>query len=395
MAGSRLARYAWLVLAFNLLVILWGAYVRATGSGAGCGRHWPLCDGEVVPRAPSVEKSIEFTHRASSGLALVGVVALAVAAFRSRPAGHPVRRAAAWALGLMLLEAALGAALVLFELVDRNASVARAVVVPIHLTNTLLLLAALAAAASAAALPLDARPQERTRSRGGLVTLLLLVAAGASGGIAALGDTLFPSTTLGEAMRQDLDATSHFLLRLRVAHPLVAATAAVAVLLLAQRARSSGSSSRWITAAAIFALSQLVVGLLNLALLAPIPVQLTHLLLADLLWVSAFLAWRESGGRRPAQGGGPVGDSVGPLPDLSRSRPKILRSHSRSDPFLLSRSARMPGSIAWARQPPWRWQTELGMRSERKASARTSGQRSVASSPVCGSISTTCTPVGG
>jgi len=293
-SGSRLARYAWLVLAFNLLVILWGAYVRATGSGAGCGRHWPLCDGEVVPRAPSVEKSIEFTHRASSGLALVAVVVLAIAAFRSRPAGHPIRRAAVWALGLMLLEAALGAALVLFELVDRNASVARAVMVPIHLTNTLLLLAALAASARSAALPLAARADERARSRGGLVVLLLLVVAAASGAVAALGDTLFPSTTLGEAMRQDLDATSHFLLRLRVAHPLVATTAAVAVMLLAQRARSSGSSSRWPTAASIFALSQLVVGSLNLALLAPLPLQLVHLLLADLLWISAFLTWRES-----------------------------------------------------------------------------------------------------
>ena len=293
MSASRLARAAWLVLAFNLLVILWGAYVRATGSGAGCGRHWPLCDGEVVPRAPSVEKSIEFTHRASSGLALVGVALLAVAAFRSRPAGHPVRRAAAWALGLMLLEAALGAALVLFELVDKNVSFARAVMVPVHLTNTLLLLAALAAVASAAALPLEARSDERARSRGGIVTLLLLVVAAASGAVAALGDTLFPSTTLGEAMRQDLDATSHFLLRLRVAHPFVATTAAVAVLLLAQRARSAAGPSRSITAAAILALLQLVVGSLNLALLAPIPLQLTHLLLADLLWISAFLAWWE------------------------------------------------------------------------------------------------------
>lgn len=293
MHASRLSRFAWLVLAFNLLVILWGAYVRATGSGAGCGRHWPLCDGEVVPRAPSIEKSIEFTHRASSGLALVAVVALAIAAFRSRPAGHPVRRAVLWALGLMLLEAALGAALVLFELVNRNASVARAVVVPVHLTNTLLLLAALAATASAAALPPEARAAAGTRSRGGLLTLLLLIAAGASGGVAALGDTLFPATTLGEAMRQDLDATSHFLLRLRVAHPLIAATAAVVVVVLAQRARAAGGS-RWFVAAATLALVQLAVGMANLALLAPIPLQLLHLLIADLLWISAFLAWRES-----------------------------------------------------------------------------------------------------
>ena len=66
---NRLARYAWGVLGINLLVILWGAYVRATGSGAGCGSHWPLCNGEVVPRSAGLATLIEFTHRATSGVA--------------------------------------------------------------------------------------------------------------------------------------------------------------------------------------------------------------------------------------------------------------------------------------------------------------------------------------
>ncbi|MEZ4640810.1 MAG: COX15/CtaA family protein [Caldilineaceae bacterium] len=46
---NALAKYSWGVLFYNLLVIMWGAYVRATGSGAGCGRHWPVCNGEVIP----------------------------------------------------------------------------------------------------------------------------------------------------------------------------------------------------------------------------------------------------------------------------------------------------------------------------------------------------------
>jgi heme A synthase len=122
MPRSRLARYAWIVVALNLAVILWGAWVRVSGSGAGCGSHWPLCDGEVLPREASAEKWIEFTHRATSGLALLAVLALAVAAVRSRPARHPARRAAAAAVVFVLLEAALGAALVLFGLVVDDAS---------------------------------------------------------------------------------------------------------------------------------------------------------------------------------------------------------------------------------------------------------------------------------
>ena len=74
--AANFTRYAWAVLAANLLVILWGAYVRASGSGAGCGSHWPLCNGEVVPHSPRIQTVIEFTHRAMSGVALLAVVAL-------------------------------------------------------------------------------------------------------------------------------------------------------------------------------------------------------------------------------------------------------------------------------------------------------------------------------
>src|SRR5512143_3099536 len=140
---TRLHRFAWLVLLWNLVVILWGAFVRATGSGAGCGAHWPLCNGEVLPRSPALETMIEFLHRTTSGLALLLVLALALWVFRARRAKHPARRAAAAAVGLILLEAALGASLVLFRLVAANESVARALFMALHLVNTLLLLAAL------------------------------------------------------------------------------------------------------------------------------------------------------------------------------------------------------------------------------------------------------------
>ena len=133
--NPKLARYAWFVLAWNVGVILWGAYVRATGSGAGCGAHWPLCNGEVVPRAPSTEMLIEFSHRLSSGLALVAVVLLAVWTWRTLAAGHPARRGAAASLAFIVIEALLGAGLVLFRLAAQDESVARAMVMPLHLAN--------------------------------------------------------------------------------------------------------------------------------------------------------------------------------------------------------------------------------------------------------------------
>src|SRR6188472_342187 len=111
---TRLARFAWAVLAYNVAVIVWGAYVRATGSGAGCGAHWPLCNGTVILRAPAVETLIEFSHRATSGLSLILVVVLFFWARRVAAAGHPVRLGATLSLAFMLSEAALGAGLVLF-----------------------------------------------------------------------------------------------------------------------------------------------------------------------------------------------------------------------------------------------------------------------------------------
>lgn len=292
MSAARLVLLARLVLAWNLLVILWGAVVRATGSGAGCGSHWPLCDGQVVPRADSVEQAIEFTHRATSGIALVAVVGFALLAFRARPAGHPVRRAAVAATVLIVVEALLGAGLVLFELVADDASLARAWAMAAHLVNTFLLLAALALGVHTAAgggWPRLARAPRFARAW--LATLGLLALAGASGAVAALGDTLFPARDLAHALEQDLAGTAHVLLRLRLAHPVLAAVAAAVVLLGGWKlALDGGPGHRAARAAAALALVQIVVGVVNVALLAPIPLQLAHLLLADLLWIAVVLA---------------------------------------------------------------------------------------------------------
>ena len=140
---SSFAKYSWFVLGYNLLVILWGAYVRATGSCAGCGSHWPLCNGEVIPRAPRIETIIELTHRLSSGLSLILVVILFIWAWRSYPRGSLVRKGSGLVMVFILTESLIGAGLVLFEWVGQDTSTSRAVAISIHLINTYLLIGAL------------------------------------------------------------------------------------------------------------------------------------------------------------------------------------------------------------------------------------------------------------
>jgi heme a synthase len=290
---NRFARYAWLTLVYNVAVILWGAIVRATGSGAGCGSHWPLCNGEVVPRAPRVETIIEFSHRATSGIALLLVVGLAVWAFRSRPRGDAARRAAVWSLIFMLSEAAVGAGLVLFELVADNQSMARALFVATHLINTFLLLSALTLTARFASGGAPFRLRGHSLVGGGIVLGFAgLLLAGVSGAVAALGDTLFPATSLAHALEQDLSPTAHLLIRLRIFHPGIAVAAGLVTLWIALKILKlhvSPAADRfaWWTGGLVF--TQLLAGLVNVLLLAPVWMQVVHLLVADLLWISFLM----------------------------------------------------------------------------------------------------------
>jgi heme a synthase len=307
---NRLARFAWIVVAWNLVVIGWGAYVRASGSGAGCGQHWPLCNGEIVPRAPALATIIELTHRLTSGLALLGLLALVVAVWRTRPAGHPARRAAGWSLLFMLTEAGVGAGLVLFELVADNASLARALFMAVHLANTFLLLGAMTLTARWLE---DGPVGMSIARRGGRATIIGLLAlgvlvVGVSGAVAALGDPLFPATSLAHALQQDLSPTSHVLIRLRVIHPTLAAIVAMALIVLAPRLPVEGDDARPGIGpgarVALLAGLQAALGGLNVVLLAPVWLQLVHLLVADLLWIAvvllaaAVLAGREAAGYR-------------------------------------------------------------------------------------------------
>ncbi|QSQ11406.1 COX15/CtaA family protein [Myxococcus landrumensis] len=278
------------VLVFTLGVILWGAFVRATGSGAGCGDHWPVCNGEVVPREPTIQTMIEYTHRVTSGLVMMLAVALCVWALRAHAKGHPVRKAASWALFFMLTEALVGAGIVLLKYVADNASMGRAVWMGVHLVNTFLLVGAqtLVVWFSRGHAPLTFRGQGWVGALVG-VSIAGMLLLGVSGAIAALGDTLFPSETLMEGLRQDVSDTAHVLVRRRVLHPVLAICMGALLVFMGRwmaKLRPSADVKRAATVITGLYVAQLAVGVVNVVLLAPVWLQLVHLLMADFVWMA-------------------------------------------------------------------------------------------------------------
>lgn len=293
LVSRRFIYYVWVTLLFTVLVILWGALVRATGSGAGCGSHWPLCNGALLPDIPHQSTFIEFFHRVTSGLALLLVVGLVVWAVRVLPKGDAVRWAAWVALFFMITESLIGAALVLFELVGENSSVARAIWMALHLGNTFLLLTPLTLMAwwcSGGSVVRDSPDRLLLLLLGGglLGTLLL----GMTGAIAALGSTLFPARSLQEGLQQDFAASAHFLIRLRILHPLVAIGMTAYLMTIAwvvhRYVPATATRRLAITNIALFGV-QLAIGGMNVFLMAPLWMQLVHLLLALIIWMTMVL----------------------------------------------------------------------------------------------------------
>lgn len=290
---TRFAKYTWFVLAFNLGVIMWGAYVRATGSGAGCGSHWPLCNGVVIPRSDQIETMVEFTHRLSSGAAFLLVVGMLIWAWRIFPQRHRVRTGAILSMVFMITEALVGAGLVLFELVADNTSSARALSISVHLVNTFILLACIAMTAWWAS-----GGKIVAIRWGEIVVWLLLIGftgvliLGMSGALTALGDTLFPVNSLEEGLRQDFSSTAHILVRLRILHPTIAVVTAFYLIFVINWISSRVSQGKnrqigWVLISLM--VIQLLAGLVNVFLLAPVWMQMVHLLLSDLIWISLVL----------------------------------------------------------------------------------------------------------
>jgi heme a synthase len=280
--GRGLTAYAWCVLAFMVLVVLEGAIVRATGSGAGCGNHWPLCNGDFFPHHPRLATVIEYTHRSMTGFCSTMVAILIAWVFFARLKGDRARRAAVWVGVLLLTEALLGAVLVKGGYVETNASNARVFMQCIHFTNTMLLIAALTLTVwwLRPRSGFESRLAPEARSLAWLSIVATLV-VGATGSVAALADTLFPSPSFLAGLADDFAAAAPLMVRMRWLHPAAALIGVVCVTWLYLRVRSK--AARWVMALLVL---QLVLGVGDVLLLAPTWMQVLHLLGADLYWIA-------------------------------------------------------------------------------------------------------------
>ena len=289
--SPALRSFAWGVLAYFVAVILWGTLVRATGAGAGCGNYWPLCNGTVLQHSASVNTMIEFTHRVTSGLSFFAVVGLLAWTFAGTVRGHLARAAVVASVVFTLIEAILGALLVKLGLTAQSLSPLRPAYLALHLTNTLLLLGALTLTAH-----LLSRQKAFLRGTvhvvaplGAVASILVVMMVGVTGSLAALGDTLFPESSLGMALAQDFSPASGWLVRWRWMHPTVAFVASIFLIWLLVRAaqRKTDWDNRGLSAVILLLLAGVyVLGLTDVILLAPLWVQVSHLLAADTLWAA-------------------------------------------------------------------------------------------------------------
>jgi len=280
----KVAWFAWGTLGYFILVVLWGAVVRATDSGGGCGANWPLCNGDFFPHHPRLATLIEFTHRSTSGVCSFLTIALALWTFRRTPKHHPARKSVLSAAFFLVMEALLGAALVLRHWVEKDVSTGRTIAQSIHFTNTLLLMGALALTAwFLRPYANDAQDPVAGSRPAAWLAVFATIAVGATGSLAALADTLFPSPTLLAALHADLAAGAPVLIRMRWLHPAAAVLSFACVVVLL---RSMPKWNRTATAVCALLAAQFVLGIADVLLLAPTWMQILHLLGADLYWVA-------------------------------------------------------------------------------------------------------------
>lgn len=287
---SRFLRLSCLSLLLVVAVIVWGAFVRSSGSGAGCGAHWPLCDGEIIPKSLFYERIIEYTHRTTSGVALLAVFLQFFWSRKIDPKLRVTKLSCLASLVLILIEAGIGAGLVLFELVADNDSLSRATIIGVHLLNSMLLLASMVLTPWSFYFKIqrvELPPRREIISAASLILLMLLV--GATGAVTALGNTLFPSTVLLDGIRDDFASTSHILIRLRIIHPILACVLALFIAKYSYERMCRYPNGDLVNSISKYLIGftglQVTMGVANVVLLAPTWLQMLHLIGADLCWM--------------------------------------------------------------------------------------------------------------
>ena len=277
----KVESYAKAGLLLSIASILAGAFVRATGSGDGCGATWPTCKGKIIPALSDTSELIEFSHRSVSGVLLV-VTLIIFAKTRKFQKESLVRTVTNYLTFFVIFEALIGAVIVIFEWVGLNSSLPRIIAVPIHLVNTFGLLGSYAILYKI--LQDDLQNIKNMFNKNFLLISSLFLLSGATGSITALADVLFPSASFVEGFLADFDRTSEVLTRLRILHPIISSILSIVLYVYATGIRKKYNVS--VKPLQILILIAVFLGVINVLSNIVLPLSILHLAIADFLWIS-------------------------------------------------------------------------------------------------------------
>ena len=277
----KVESYAKAGLLLSIASILAGAFVRATGSGDGCGATWPTCKGKIIPALSDTSELIEFSHRSVSGVLLV-VTLIIFAKTRKFQKDSLLRTVTNYLTFFVIFEALIGAVIVIFEWVGLNSSLPRIIAVPIHLVNTFGLLGSYAILYKI--LQDDLQNIKNVFNKNFLLISSLFLLSGATGSITALADVLFPSASFVEGFLADFDRTSEVLTRLRILHPIISSTLSIVLYVYATGIRKKYNVG--VKPLQILILIAVFLGVINVLSNIVLPLSILHLAIADFLWIS-------------------------------------------------------------------------------------------------------------
>ena len=277
----KVESYAKAGLLLSIASILAGAFVRATGSGDGCGATWPTCKGKIIPALSDTSELIEFSHRSVSGVLLV-VTLIIFAKTRKFQKDSLVRIVTNYLTFFVIFEALIGAVIVIFEWVGLNSSLPRIIAVPIHLVNTFGLLGSYAILYKI--LQDDLQNIKNMFNKNFLLISSLFLLSGATGSITALADVLFPSASFVEGFLADFDRTSEVLTRLRILHPIISSILSIVLYVYATGIRKKYNVG--VKPLQILILIAVFLGVIKVLSNIVLPLSILHLAIADFLWIS-------------------------------------------------------------------------------------------------------------